>query len=73
MPTILIIGAGLAGLAASIRFRQLGYTCKVFERTSSPKTIGGAINIAPNGVRLLDRLGVLDKVRNQGCTYRTVI
>jgi 2-polyprenyl-6-methoxyphenol hydroxylase-like FAD-dependent oxidoreductase len=71
MPTVLIIGAGLAGLAASIRFGQLGYTSKVFERTSSPKTIGGAINIAPNGVRLLDRLGVLDEVRNQGCTVRS--
>ena len=67
--TILVVGAGLAGLAASIRLSQnSNFKIRVVERTPSPQTIGGAINVAPNGGRLLSRLGVYDKVRAAGCT-----
>ena len=67
MRSITIIGAGIAGPVAALRLAQSGYQCTVFERASSPQTIGGAINLAPNGLRLLDRLGVLQKILRHGC------
>ena len=71
MPSVTIIGAGIAGPAAALRFSQCGYHCKVYERASSAQTIGGAVNLAPNGLRLFDRLGVLQEITRQGCTVES--
>jgi 2-polyprenyl-6-methoxyphenol hydroxylase-like FAD-dependent oxidoreductase len=68
MSTILFIGGGVAGPVAALRFAQDGHKCIVFERSSGPQTIGGAINLAPNGMRLMDRLGVVEEVKKRGCT-----
>jgi 2-polyprenyl-6-methoxyphenol hydroxylase-like FAD-dependent oxidoreductase len=66
--TILIIGAGIAGPTAALRLTNDGYKCTVFERAPTPTTIGGAVNVAPNGMRLFERLGVGDAIRKRGCT-----
>ena len=69
MTTGIIIGAGLAGPIAALGLSQKtdnSTTWTVYERTSSPRTIGGAVNIAPNGMRLLHRLGLHDEVIRHG-------
>lgn len=65
--TYLIIGGGIAGPVAALRLAQDGHRCTVYERAARPHTIGGAINLAPNGLRLLSRLGIGDEVRRRGC------
>ncbi|KIN05152.1 hypothetical protein OIDMADRAFT_39531 [Oidiodendron maius Zn] len=64
MPDIrkaLVIGAGPAGLAAAIQLkRKNGISCTVYEIHQEPTTLGGAIGIPSNGLRLLDRLGVYE-------------
>jgi len=68
MPSdFIIIGAGVAGPVAALRLLQDGHRCRIYERTASPQTIGGAVNLAPNGMRLIARLGVADEVRRAGC------
>src|SRR3569833_1834231 len=68
MPSdFIIIGAGVAGPAAALRLLQDGHMCSIYERTASPQTFGGAVNLAPNGMRLIARLGVADEVRRAGC------
>lgn len=57
----------MAGGTAALRLTQSGHQCTIFERTPTPQTIGGAVNIAPNGLRLLDRLGVYPQVKAAGC------
>ncbi|KAL7758410.1 hypothetical protein ACKLNR_010837 [Fusarium oxysporum f. sp. zingiberi] len=52
---VVIIGAGLAGLLAARVLREK-HNVKVYERSSTPIEVGAAINIGPNGVRILDTL-----------------
>jgi salicylate hydroxylase len=52
---VVIIGAGLAGLLAARVLREK-HNVKVYERSSSPIEVGAAINVGPNGVRILDTL-----------------
>ncbi|KAJ6028136.1 hypothetical protein N7540_003712 [Penicillium herquei] len=57
----IIIGAGPAGLAAALRLKKKnGIDCIVYEIRKKPATIGGAVNIPPNGVRLFNELGLYD-------------
>ncbi|KAL3481238.1 hypothetical protein BJX99DRAFT_181377 [Aspergillus californicus] len=65
MPDIkkaIIIGGGPAGLAASLLLnspeRNNIQTINIYELRPEPSTMGGAIGIPGNGLRLLDRLGV---------------
>ncbi|KAJ5279501.1 hypothetical protein N7478_004873 [Penicillium angulare] len=63
----IIIGAGPAGLAAALRLQQqTDITSTVYELRSQPTTLGGAIGIQPNGMRLLHRLGVYDEICAHG-------
>ena len=57
-----IVGAGFAGLAAAIAFRQNGHDVTVFERGSGPLVAGGAIALAPNALACLSILGVEDQI-----------
>ena len=53
-----ICGAGMGGLAAAIALRQAGHAVRVFERTPRFNRVGADINLTPNAVFALDKLGV---------------
>ncbi|KAF5575011.1 salicylate hydroxylase [Fusarium pseudocircinatum] len=53
---VVIIGAGLAGLLAARVLREK-HNVKVYERSTTPIEVGAAINVGPNGVRILETLG----------------
>ncbi|SCO55455.1 related to salicylate 1-monooxygenase [Fusarium fujikuroi] len=53
---VVIIGAGLAGLLTARVLREK-HNVKVYERSSTPIEVSAAINVGPNGVRILDTLG----------------
>ena len=56
-----MIGAGPAGLAAALALRRFtSIQPFVYELRSEPSTMGGAINMTPNGVSLLEHLGIKD-------------
>jgi salicylate hydroxylase len=56
---IAVIGAGIAGLTVVAALRRQGHASMVYERTARFEPIGAGIQLAPNGTRLLARLGVL--------------
>ncbi|KAJ5370753.1 uncharacterized protein N7496_006845 [Penicillium cataractarum] len=63
----IIIGAGPAGLAAALRLhQQTNIQVTIYELRAEPTTLGGAVGIQPNGLRLLDRLGVYEKAAARG-------
>ncbi|RAL15550.1 FAD-dependent oxidoreductase [Aspergillus homomorphus CBS 101889] len=70
MPSIskaIIIGAGPAGLAAALQLhRKNNIDITVYELRHEPTTVGGAIGIFANGLRLLHRLGLHDALLARG-------
>ena len=60
---LLVIGGGLGGLTIALALARKGYAVHVLEKAHEFGEIGAGIQIAPNGSRALDRLGVLDEAR----------
>jgi salicylate hydroxylase len=58
--TILVAGAGIAGLTAALAFAARGFQVQLFERAAKFEEIGAGIQLSPNATRILGRLGVLD-------------
>lgn len=56
--TIIIVGAGLTGLAAAITLSKKGHHVQVLEQASSLRTAGGVILIWPNGTRFFAENGM---------------
>lgn len=52
-----IVGAGIAGLALAARLGGEGRPCTVYERAAYLGEVGAGIQLAPNAVRLLRRIG----------------
>lgn len=64
--TVLIAGAGIAGLTLALTCHQLGIPARVFERSKSIKPLGVGINLQPNCVRELFDLGLAEALDSIG-------
>ena len=62
MTRILIVGAGIAGLALGRALQQQGFTPEVIERAASWSAGGTGLYLPGNGVRALGALGLADKL-----------
>src|ERR1700742_973901 len=56
----LIIGGGIAGPATAILLKRAGFDAELCEAWPYSAGIGGGLQIAPNGMRVLAELGVAD-------------
>ena len=59
---VLIAGAGLGGLTAALCLEQAGHEVTVFESASALGEIGAGIQLGGNAVRVLDSLGLRERV-----------
>ncbi|MEZ5728280.1 MAG: FAD-dependent monooxygenase [Burkholderiaceae bacterium] len=55
---VAVVGGGLGGLVAALYLVRDGHEVTVFERTPELREFGAGIVVAPNMVRLYDRLGL---------------
>jgi salicylate hydroxylase len=55
---IILIGAGIGGLAAALALQRRGFRVAVYERAAAIREIGAGVVIAPNARRALRDLGV---------------
>jgi salicylate hydroxylase len=63
---IVIVGAGIGGLAAAVGLNRAGFTNIVVHESAKEMTeVGAGIQISPNLSRLLRRWGVLEDLRGQ--------
>ena len=58
-----VIGAGIAGLAAAAGLHAAGWDVTVCERAAAIEPVGSGLALAPNGLRALDTIGAGDAVR----------
>jgi salicylate hydroxylase len=61
---VLVIGAGIGGLAATLSLAQLGFTVEVMEQSPTIGEIGAGLQLGPNAFAALDALGVGQAVRD---------
>lgn len=55
---IIVVGAGIGGLAASIALRRTGREALVVERADRIEEVGAGLQIAPNAGRILQEFGL---------------
>ncbi|TAQ90124.1 hypothetical protein B7494_g1583 [Chlorociboria aeruginascens] len=71
-PKVAIIGAGLSGLSLALALHQQNISCTVYESRPAPLNIGGAVMLSPNALKVLDALGVYERVRGKGFNFETL-
>ena len=55
---ILIAGAGIGGLTAALALAEKGVRISIFERSTELGEVGAGLQIAANGTRVLEKLGL---------------
>lgn len=63
---VVIVGAGMGGLATGIALRQAGYEVEIYDRVSQLRPAGAAISLWSNGVKVLNRLGLGKEIAHYG-------
>ncbi len=66
-PPILICGAGIAGLTAALALLQRGLNVLVLEQSWQLAELGAGVQIAPNGARVLQALGLNAAMSEVAC------
>ena len=65
-----IVGAGLSGLAAAVRFAQLGWKVSLHERASDLRMFGAGIWLWESGLKTLSILGAYEHATHRARTIR---
>lgn len=69
---VIICGAGLAGLGASIALRKKGHKVTILEGTAQLAEVGAGIQIPPNSSRILKAYGVYDDIKKAVVSPRNI-
>jgi len=70
---VVIIGAGIGGIAAAGALRKLGHEVELYERAAGLGEVGAGIQIGPNGVKVLRALGLDSTLEGLGCEPTNIV
>jgi salicylate hydroxylase len=59
---VLVSGGGIGGLAIGHALARLGFSVRILEQAEDFREVGAGVQVAPNGVRALRRLGLGDEI-----------
>src|SRR5215468_12310913 len=63
--SVAIVGGGMGGLAVAATLRRIGIDVQVYEQAARFARIGAGIQMMPNSMKVLRRLGIDARVRRQ--------
>lgn len=63
---VLIVGAGVGGLASALLLARAGHSVRILERASALAEAGGGLQISPNGMKVLAHCGLDAAVLERG-------
>ncbi len=70
---VIIIGAGIGGLAAALSLHAAGIRSRVYESAAEIKPLGVGINVLPHATKELEDLGLLPALEAAGVITREVV
>jgi 2-polyprenyl-6-methoxyphenol hydroxylase-like FAD-dependent oxidoreductase len=70
---VVVVGAGIGGLATAVALRRAGHEVEVIERATALEEVGAGLSMAPNALAALDRLGVGEELRRRGGVARRIL
>lgn len=70
---IVVAGGGIGGLAAALAFRQRGAEVLVLEQAEAITEVGAGIQVSPNGLRVIEALGLAQGLAARACKARAVV
>lgn len=68
---IAIVGAGIGGLCAALALAQRGVRSIVFERVPALAEVGAGVQLSPNAMHVLARLGLSESIAAVACAPET--
>jgi 4,5-epoxidase len=71
--SVLVVGAGPTGLVLSCNLLEAGVPVRLIDAAPGPATTSRALGLQPRGVEVLDRLGALADLPEQGLPMRAVV
>lgn len=69
---LLIVGAGVAGLACALALAKAGYRSIICERAPSLQPVGAGLQLSANALSVLDQLGLKASLAERGFSARSV-
>ena len=61
---VIIVGAGIGGSTLALSLAHLGVDCTLIEQAPALTTVGAGIQLSPNGVRVLEQLGLGEQLKH---------
>lgn len=68
----IVIGAGIGGLTSAIALARQGVAVTVLERADALREVGAGLQVSPNGLRVLKRLGVTRGLERRAVRARSI-
>ena len=69
----IVVGAGLGGLTAAVALARKGVRVDVYEQACLPGEVGAGIQLSPNAMKVLMRLGLGEKIAAAGFEPRSAL
>jgi 2-polyprenyl-6-methoxyphenol hydroxylase-like FAD-dependent oxidoreductase len=65
-----VVGGGIGGVATALALHREGIDVQVYEQAPQLTEVGAGVSLAPNGLLMLERLGVGEAVARLGARHR---
>jgi 2-polyprenyl-6-methoxyphenol hydroxylase-like FAD-dependent oxidoreductase len=69
---VLVLGGGIGGVAAALSLARRGRRAHVLEKAPHLAEIGAGLQLAPNAMRVLDCLGILEAIKSAAVFPQTL-